>query len=64
MQSFASQGNVGPYIAVAPQEAGLVGHYWPAIAEGTQVHLLELTCSPQPHHQDVGMATLASFLTC
>ncbi len=57
MGSSASQRAVGSYMAVLPKEAGQADFSFPAIAIGTQVHLLVLDRSPQPLHQDVVVAT-------
>jgi hypothetical protein len=54
------QGTVGSYMAVLPKEAGQVDFSLPAIALGTQIHLLALDRSPKPLHKDVDVAALSS----
>ncbi len=61
MGSSASQGAVWPYMAVLPQEAGQADLSFPAIAVGTQIHLLVLNSAPQPLNQDVVVATLPAW---
>ena len=60
MGSSASQGAVRSYMAVPPQKAGQADLCLPAIAVGTQVHLLVLDCSPQSFNEDVVVAALPS----
>jgi hypothetical protein len=40
-------------MAIPPEEAGQADLRFPAIAVGTQIHLLILDGAPQPLHQDV-----------
>jgi len=60
MGSPASQGAVGSYMAVPPQETGQADFGLPAIVVGTQVHFLVLDGAPQPLDQDVVVAALPS----
>ena len=47
-------------MAIPLQEAGQADLCLPAIADGTQVHLLVFERSPQPFNEDVVVATLPS----
>lgn len=60
MGSFASQGTVGFYVAVPPQEAGQADLCNPAIAVGVQVIHLVFDRSSYPLHQGVVVAMLSS----
>jgi hypothetical protein len=53
MGSSASQGAVGPYMAIPPEEAGQADLGFPALAIGAEVDLLILNSAPQPIQQDV-----------
>ena len=60
MVSSASQGAVWPYMAVPPQEASQADFSFPAIAVGTQIHLLVLDSVPKPLNQDIVVAAFPS----
>lgn len=60
MGSSASQGAVGPYMAVPPEEVGQADLCLPAIAVGPQIDLLVLERAPQPLHQDVVVAAFSA----